>query len=683
MRLLHPTSQTSADYLMLTSSILTLFAKSVVVLGLAGIAALLLRRRSAGLRHVVWSVGVAGILILPIASLVVPGYSLPEAANELIPWHDASSANAPKGRPSDIALPLEGEEGGGSFSGAATETASEDARGTTDRLAPWFAGIWATGLALLLFHMSVGTVCLRRIERGSRTVNDAAWHRMIDTLCGTLEITRRPLFLMSDQVTAPMTWGVFRPVILFPVGAESWPEHRRRIVLAHELAHIRRHDVLFRILSRMACAFYWINPLVWITAHRLRDESEFACDDLVLSMGTRRVTYAEVLLEVARSAGVSKQAAFPAIQMARRSELEGRIRAVLDPDRKRTPLGRKTARVVWGAALCVVLALAAFRPAPAPLAGRSAPNEIESAAARGGICEQDRWASIVDEDSSATRRFLALLQSEHKRDRLEAVRGLGNVGTRDAVPAVIAALDDPSEHVRQGAAAALGNLGDPRAVNPLIASLDDPDEHVQQAAAGGLGDLGDVQALRPLSQELHNPNKHVRQTAALALGRLGDPAAADALKDALGDPEPHVRAAAVQALGQIGAREALEQIARVYETSENLHVRLAAARTLGQLGDRRGVGFLIETLRDEPEQFTRGEAAWALGVVNPVPEAEVTLVAALGDESRFVRYAAVCSLGRVGGDTAEDPLRRALQDASTSKRLHEGIIWALQQIEAR
>ena len=172
--------------------------------------------------------------------------------------------------------------------------------------------------------------------------------------------------LRGNSLAVPVTWGVVYPAVLLPPDAGDWPEARRRFVLVHEMAHVKRFDALTQLVAQITIALLWFDPLIWIAAHRMRVEREHACDDYVLRDGTTPSLYAGELLEMVQSIGSprhdSAAPAFAALAMARRSEFEGRMLAILDPRQNRHTLGRTSAIIASVALALLVLPLAALRP---------------------------------------------------------------------------------------------------------------------------------------------------------------------------------------------------------------------------------------------------------------------------------------------------------------------------------
>jgi hypothetical protein len=177
-----------------------------------------------------------------------------------------------------------------------------------------------------------------------------------------------------------MTWGVLRPVVVLPEEARRWTLPRLRDALFHELAHVRRLDVLAQSAAELLRALAWIDPLAWIARRALCREAEHACDDAVLAAGTRASLYAGHLLEAARALrkrGGRVPAA--AVAMARTSQLSDRIAAVLEEDRGRRPVHGVQVSLWLLAALAVSLPLAALAPGwtfpepPAPPRAPAAP----------------------------------------------------------------------------------------------------------------------------------------------------------------------------------------------------------------------------------------------------------------------------------------------------------------------
>ena len=126
---------------------------------------------------------------------------------------------------------------------------------------------------------------MRRLARDAEPISDAVWTDLLRDLAAKLGLMRRILLLRSARAVMPMTWGWIRPVVLLPAEADSWGIDRRRVVLLHELAHVKRLDCLTQAIARAACAVYWFHPLAWVAARRMRVERERACDDVVLLAG--------------------------------------------------------------------------------------------------------------------------------------------------------------------------------------------------------------------------------------------------------------------------------------------------------------------------------------------------------------------------------------------------------------
>ncbi|HEY7768110.1 M56 family metallopeptidase [Longimicrobium sp.] len=336
-----------------------LAAKATLILLLAAAVSALLWRASAAVRHLVWCVAVIGVLALPVFSLVLPAWELP-----LLPSSEAAASTAPglmveQPRPEvrDKALPSE-----------PMPVVHSAADAWLPRAA---AGLAAAGVLAGLLWLALGFWGVARMGRRAQVVHDPEWLRSAHEAAEQLQL-RRPVLLLRDRgAVMPATGGLLWPAVVLPANADQWADDRRRAVLAHELAHVKRFDTLTQALAQVACALFWWHPAVWYAARRLRVERERACDDLVLRTGTRASDYASHLLEIAR-AHRSPWLASPAlVSMARPSQLESRLLWVLDAARSRgvPSAGAKFLAAVAG--MVIVGSLAAMRPVEAAVAHAS------------------------------------------------------------------------------------------------------------------------------------------------------------------------------------------------------------------------------------------------------------------------------------------------------------------------
>jgi beta-lactamase regulating signal transducer with metallopeptidase domain len=308
--------------------------KSFVVLALAGGICALARRASAATKHLIWFLAVASLPCLPFLTFMLPSWEKPlwSVSTGFDSGNQASLAlEFSPGVKSEAAAPnMPAAPGAAKISGGGSRTIA--ARFSANWLVVGFVA-WVAGVALVLISVIVGQLRLRKLSRTAQIQQSVDWALLLDEARETLRLRRAVTLLQSADNMMPLTWGWWQPVVLLPADAENWPVERRRIVLLHELAHVKRRDCLTQIAASMVCAFYWFNPLVWLAARQMCVERERACDDLVLNGGCKASDYAGHLVEIARSFRRVPQVA--AIAMARPSGLEQRVAAIVDASRTR------------------------------------------------------------------------------------------------------------------------------------------------------------------------------------------------------------------------------------------------------------------------------------------------------------------------------------------------------------
>jgi len=295
---------------------------SIVFLG-AALLSMLLRGASASTRHVVWLLAIVSAMALPFAAALVPRLEwpvLPEAGTSVRFLATAIPAvGAVYDRPGADRAPL------------------QTSPATWPRI---LAVVWLLGVAVLVLRILMGTIAVRRLARSANASPDQTWQALIIQLLSSLSISKPVRLLFSDAPVSPMTWGMRRHTILLPSGAMQWSGDRRRLVLAHELAHVKRNDGMVQVFIQMVCGIYWFNPLVWYAAHRVRIERERACDDQVLNLGAIAEDYADHLVQIVRGLHAGQSLSFAAVSMAQPSQLETRLVSILDSRARRRSLSR-------------------------------------------------------------------------------------------------------------------------------------------------------------------------------------------------------------------------------------------------------------------------------------------------------------------------------------------------------
>ena len=318
-----------------------LFWKSGIALGAALCINLMLRNRSADLRRLIFSATIVAMFVAAAAAPVLPRWTAVTPS-----WLHFHRAGSPA-----IAGPSVSSSTAGDAPELTAPVSMPMPLPTSFRrihLDSWLIPlIWFAPAAMLLSRFVINLRGLYRLRKASDAVTDAG------LLANVARFGRRVALWRNNAISAPVTWGVVRPIILVPAGFEELAAESRDAVIRHELAHIQAHDFLMRGLAEIARALIWFQPLMWIVCRQLREEQELACDNCVLAAGGKPSAYAKLLLEWDARRGM---ASLTAVGIAHRSCLKRRLYALLDPDLRRDRVA------VVGVAGAPLLALAAALP---------------------------------------------------------------------------------------------------------------------------------------------------------------------------------------------------------------------------------------------------------------------------------------------------------------------------------
>ena len=620
--------------------------RATVLLAIAVGAALVLRRASAATRHLVWCATLVSLLALPLVSAVLPWRWSPVTSSAVPAATTAQQAR------SVADAELEPRESATTLPPNAVRPVREPglaqralAFGRAHVLAIVLA-VWIAGALLSLARLAIGGLTLRRLVRRAAPLTEPEWRTPLYEAADRLDLRVEPRLVRSERMPMPFVTGLLRPVVVLPAASAAWSAERRRAVLLHELAHVRRRDLLLNTVAHVACALWWFHPLARMAAQRLRAESERACDDLVLRLGTRPSTYADHLLQIVRDAG---RVAAPAVAlpMAQRREFEGRMLAILEADARRDPPRRRHAVLAAVAFAVLILPLAGLGPVAAEVrqmqADPPAPAFLSDA-------RVDRGDTGSDADLSADDVDAARAEVEAGGDAEARAEGAARTASMPqdtgVVGALRAALRDPSGEVRSEAAWALGSMRATTAGPDLVPLLtNDVHAETRRMVVWALVQLDHAAAANAIATAARSDDDaEVREMATWALGQFGDPATLPALVAALGDEDAEVRSIAAWAIGSMEPEDAPAALLTALEDADG-EVREHAAWAAGQIGDADALPALTRLIADDDA----GEAAmWAIGNIGG-DAARPALMEALRNGNDDVRAAAARALaGRSG-----------------------------------
>jgi len=141
--------------------------------------------------------------------------------------------------------------------------------------------LWITGAALLIIYFSV---TFYKHYREIRTALPIQGNAMIDKWLMEHKLIRPVKILISDKITAPLTYGIIMPKIILPKSIDLGNELQMRYILTHEFIHIKHFDALWKLLLLIAVCVHWFNPIVWVLFVLMNRDLEIACDESVIKV---------------------------------------------------------------------------------------------------------------------------------------------------------------------------------------------------------------------------------------------------------------------------------------------------------------------------------------------------------------------------------------------------------------
>jgi len=339
----------------MTATLLMLGLKSLLIAALALGALRLTRKRSAAERSTIAHLGLFALVALPLASLLLPSLSV------ALPQSLAS-------QPAPISMPAEMPAPAMAVAGpviAAHEAAPP--RVETPSIAARAADLaryaYLLPAAALLMLTLIALVRLIGLRSRAQVVVDAHWLGALGRAQHRMGFKNGTALLTSSDLRSPISWGLLRPTILVNESALAASDQAEAII-AHELAHVIQLDWAKLMLSRVATAVFWFNPLAWVLAreaHQLREE---AADDAVLASDVAGTDYAQLLVGIARHENRGLLLGAHGVAPAKNS-LHRRVARVLDKTPARGPSGPSWVAGFTAGMMVMAVPLAAVSFGPA------------------------------------------------------------------------------------------------------------------------------------------------------------------------------------------------------------------------------------------------------------------------------------------------------------------------------
>jgi bla regulator protein blaR1 len=269
---------------------------------------------------------------------------------------------------------------------------------------PFIVALWIPGFLFFLLRLAGGLHYVQRLRRRQTRPASAVWQENLQKLAAEVGYSRPVVLLESALIRIPMALGFFKPIILFPIGfTNQLTPAEVEAVLAHELAHLARHDWLLNLLQTLIEAVFYFHPAVWWISANIRVERENCCDDTAVALTGNRLAYAKTLARLQDLSRTTTPAPNLALSLngvptllRRRPLLLERIKRILHQPQPSTTTMEKTIALIIFSALVVLFTLRANTPPVLADAIRNITETPKTWLAAGAPQETQVWETATD-----------------------------------------------------------------------------------------------------------------------------------------------------------------------------------------------------------------------------------------------------------------------------------------------
>lgn len=304
--------------------------QGILIAALARAALVLLRKRAANFRYAVLCAALVLMLLAPILTFIF----IQNSGGERFLAIDETHLIGGDSQISSLDISFEKSLNAPNFSENGDANAAnkrflvESLRLNLEAAFPWLVSLWLAGVLFLSLRMTFDWFAVRKLKRGAAKKLDE-WQPTVKRLAARLGINRSVRLLESSLVKVPVAVGWLKPLILLPAGMIlGLTPPQLEAIIAHELAHVRRHDYLVNIFQTIAEILLFYHPAVLWLSRQIRIEREYACDDLAIACccDGDALVYARALTKVEKI----RKAAPVLATAASGGSLENRVRRLVD-----------------------------------------------------------------------------------------------------------------------------------------------------------------------------------------------------------------------------------------------------------------------------------------------------------------------------------------------------------------